>query len=183
MIISLNGGHRGEIYGSQGPIHNKDTLSRSDRTRKAPVHWTHDEEARFLQYLLTHKAQAGDTMSFKKSTFRGAADDIGQVFPNQRGGEKTANVCKTKWTNISTITIIHCQPQLTAFHGVMSLEQELWTHMGTFRRNMSSPTVKPFKTKGFSHFDTINQIMPHGPSTAKGMPPPLYLQLPLQIIP
>ncbi|KAG1893067.1 uncharacterized protein F5891DRAFT_1196881 [Suillus fuscotomentosus] len=32
----------------------------------------------------------------------------------------------------------------------------------------NSPAVKPFKTKGFSHFNTINQIMPHGPSAAKG---------------
>ncbi|KAG1874041.1 hypothetical protein C8R48DRAFT_769429 [Suillus tomentosus] len=98
---------------SQGLIQDKDMLPRSDRSRKAPAHWTHDEEARFLQYLLTHKAQAGDTMSFKKSTFQGAAADISQVFPNQHGGKKTANL---------HLLSLHL-PATPAAHNAMNLMQ------------------------------------------------------------
>ncbi|KAG1848378.1 hypothetical protein C8R48DRAFT_557279, partial [Suillus tomentosus] len=127
------------------------------------AHWTHDEEARFLQYLLTHKAQAGDTMSFKKSTFQGAAADISQVFHNQRGGEKTANVCKTKWTNLkaSYNTIINIK-KTSGFSwsnklgaGITDAHGDIWE-----KYVKNSPAAKPFKTKGFLHFNTIDQIMP-----------------------
>ncbi|KAG1759426.1 hypothetical protein EDD22DRAFT_738670, partial [Suillus occidentalis] len=72
----------------------------SGRTRKVPAYWTQDEEATLLQYLLSHKAEAGDTASFQKTTWHGAATHINAAFPNQRGGEKTTGVCKTKWTNL-----------------------------------------------------------------------------------
>ena len=88
---------------SQGLV---ESVPTSGRTRKVPAHWTQDEEATLLQYLLSHKAEAGDTASFQKTTWQGAADHINAAFPNQRGGEKTIGVCKTKWTNVSMITII-----------------------------------------------------------------------------
>ncbi|KAG1834487.1 hypothetical protein EV424DRAFT_1532215 [Suillus variegatus] len=151
------------LSNGSGPIQDKDTLPRSDRSRKAPVHWTHDEEARFLQYLLTHKVQAGDTMSFKKSTFQGAADDISQAFPNQRGGGKTANL-KASYNaiiNIKKTSGFSWSNELGA--GIMDAHGDIWE-----KYVKNSPAAKPFKTKGFSHFDTIDQIMPHGPSAAKG---------------
>ncbi|KAG2160043.1 uncharacterized protein EDB93DRAFT_1261280 [Suillus bovinus] len=156
---------------SQGPVNEKDMLSRSERTCKAPAHWTHEEEARFLQYLLTHKAQAGDTMSFKNTTFQAAADDINQSFPAQHGGAKTASVCKTKWTNLkdSYNAVINIK-KTSGFSwsdelgaGITDAHGDIWE-----KYVKNSPAAKLFKTKGFSHFNTIDQIMPQGPSTARG---------------
>ncbi|KAG2158004.1 uncharacterized protein EDB93DRAFT_1246498 [Suillus bovinus] len=147
----------------QGPVNEKDVLSRSERTHKAPVHWMHEEEARFLQYLLTHKAQAGDTMSFKKSTFQGAVDNINKVFSNQCEGTKTASLKSSYNTviNIKKTSGFSWSDELRA--GITDAHGDIWE-----KYVKNSPTAKPFKTKEFSYFNIINQIMHHGPSIARG---------------
>ncbi|KAG1890645.1 uncharacterized protein F5891DRAFT_986895 [Suillus fuscotomentosus] len=73
-----------------------------ERTRKIPAHWTIDEERAPIDYLSSNKSGAGDGLSFKMTTFQGAAEHIKKTFTHQRGGEKTTDSCKMKWGNLKS---------------------------------------------------------------------------------
>jgi hypothetical protein len=63
------------------------------------VHWTVEEEAILIDFLVAHKAEAGDGLNFKASFWTTAAEHMRPH--TKKGGIKTANKCKSKWTRVS----------------------------------------------------------------------------------
>lgn len=63
-----------------------------------PCSWTTEDETCFLDALFEIKAEAGDGMSFKMTSFNAVAllVDKGRV----KGGVKTGKACQNKWTTV-----------------------------------------------------------------------------------
>jgi hypothetical protein len=61
--------------------------------------WLDSDIEHFIDYLIEHKAQAGDNVNFKISVFRGAAIDMEDH--SSCGKAKDANCCKNKYRNVS----------------------------------------------------------------------------------
>ncbi|KAG2158080.1 uncharacterized protein EDB93DRAFT_1246566 [Suillus bovinus] len=69
--------------------------------RKPAASWTSDEEAVFVDFLLSQFSASGDG-NFKTLTLTAAANLLKERFPNASGAEKTASVCKTKWQSLKS---------------------------------------------------------------------------------
>ncbi|KAG1802340.1 hypothetical protein EV424DRAFT_1331516, partial [Suillus variegatus] len=132
---------------------------------KPAAHWTLEEETTLIQYLQQHTSTTGDATStnFKKSVFQGAVMYLKGNFPQQQGREKLWSTCQTKWANVSLI--------LSLINQILYIMWFLWSDMdgagitleyestwGSFVK--SHKAAKPFKNKGFLHFEIIHQMMP-----------------------
>jgi len=61
--------------------------------------WTSAEESAFVDFLVDHKAEAGDGGNFKTTTYQRV---VGHLAPlRQRGAIKTVKACRNKWTAVS----------------------------------------------------------------------------------
>jgi hypothetical protein len=63
------------------------------------AHWNTQEEAALIDYLLQHKAEAGDGGNFKSSGYNAAATHIAPLLT--QGPVKTGKMCKMKWALVS----------------------------------------------------------------------------------
>jgi hypothetical protein len=61
-------------------------------------HWTVDDELALINFLLDHKAEAGDGGSFKATTWNAAAVEM--LKHTTRGGIKVATKCKAKYVSV-----------------------------------------------------------------------------------
>jgi len=66
-----------------------------------PVHWNLPEEKAMIDYLVEHKASAGDGFTFKDATWTKVAEHLQPL--RTEGGVKTGKKCKEKWGRVSTI--------------------------------------------------------------------------------
>ena len=62
------------------------------------AHWPTSDEAALINFLVEHKAEAGDGFSFKGATWNAAA--VHMVAYTARGDPKTDHVCKNKWARV-----------------------------------------------------------------------------------
>ena len=83
------------------------TAAEKTNHRKVPVIWSDDEERALVLYLQEQAAGAGDGLNFLKKYFQGAAQHLTENFLMQRGGEKNASTCHTKWTNVRLSYLCH----------------------------------------------------------------------------
>ena len=58
-------------------------------------HWTDADELAFINFLLDHKAEAGDGGSFKANIWNAAAVEM--LKHTTKGGTKVAGKCKAKY--------------------------------------------------------------------------------------
>lgn len=63
------------------------------------IRYTPSEEKELLQFLLQHKAEAGDGKNFVGKTFTAAATYLGEKFPNVKP-PRTGAGCKSKYTTV-----------------------------------------------------------------------------------
>ena len=68
---------------------------------KAPVHWSAANETAFVDFLIAHKAEAGDGLNFKPSVWTAAAEHMRPL--TTKGGPKHAEKCKAKWGRVCHI--------------------------------------------------------------------------------
>jgi hypothetical protein len=74
-------------------------LGEQNRTmQKERAHWTSEDETALVACLLKHKPEAGDGVNFKGSTWSQVAKEMEEL--KTKGGEKTAESCKTKWSKV-----------------------------------------------------------------------------------
>ncbi|KAG2066797.1 hypothetical protein BDR04DRAFT_1106135 [Suillus decipiens] len=67
---------------------------------KAATHWELEEERQLISFLVTHKSEAGDTMSFKGSVFTDATIHLNRLYPTQKHAPTSQSSCKTKWHSL-----------------------------------------------------------------------------------
>ena len=68
---------------------------------KAPVHWSAANETAFIDFLIAHKAEAGNSLNFKPSVWTAAAEHMQLL--TTKGGPKHAEKCKAKWGRVHHI--------------------------------------------------------------------------------
>ena len=83
---------------SHGPIDPVE-LKKNQTKRKPAAFWTSEEEAVFIDFLLSQFSASGDGNP-KNPTFTAAASLLKERFPNASSAEKTASVCKNKWQSV-----------------------------------------------------------------------------------
>ena len=62
------------------------------------AHWPTSDEAALIDFLVEHKAEAGNGFSFKGATWQAAA--VHMAAYTVRGDPKTDRVCKNKWARV-----------------------------------------------------------------------------------
>ena len=68
--------------------------------------WTTTDEDELITFLVEHKAAAGDGGNFKKTTWTAASEHLKQF--TMKGGVKTAEACKSKWSRVRRFTFNIC---------------------------------------------------------------------------
>ncbi|KAG2746673.1 hypothetical protein P692DRAFT_201654651, partial [Suillus brevipes Sb2] len=124
--------------------------------------WSMAEETSFLEFLLQALPSSGNG-GFKLATFNQASAHLKTKHPNQRGAEKNGGVCKNKWTALKkayqSVIEIKCTSGFTWSDehgaGISDRKDDVWA-----RFTKSHPHAKPFMTKGFEHFEIMQQLMP-----------------------
>ncbi|KAG1825091.1 hypothetical protein EV424DRAFT_1345915 [Suillus variegatus] len=152
--------------GSSHSLRSRGTIeaaAASGTSRKAPAVWSKAEETAFLEFLLKALSSSGDG-GFKTTTFNQAATHLKEKFTQQRGAEKTGVVCKNKWTAFKkayhSVIEIKCTSGFTWSDehgvGIADRKDDVWA-----RFTKSHPHAKPFMSKGFDHFEIMEQLMPN----------------------
>jgi hypothetical protein len=78
----------------------------SSKVQKERSQWTSEDEKALVQFLLKHKSEAGDGANFKNTTWSQVAKEMDER--KTRGGEKTAEACKTKWIRVRNVEYFYC---------------------------------------------------------------------------
>ena len=63
--------------------------------------WSGKDEIQLINFLIEHKAEAGDSATFKDSIFRAASEHMEKTCT--KGGPKTFDRCHTKWGRVCDI--------------------------------------------------------------------------------
>ncbi|KAG2050459.1 hypothetical protein BDR06DRAFT_1023280 [Suillus hirtellus] len=151
---------------SSHPLRSRGTIeaaAASGTSHKAPAVWSKAEGTTFLEFLLKALPFSGDG-GFKTTTFNQAAIHLKEKFMQQRGAEKTGVVCKNKWTAFKkayhSVIEIKCTSGFTWSDehgaGIADRKDDVWA-----RFTKSHPHAKPFISKGFNHFEIMEQLMPN----------------------
>ena len=62
------------------------------------AHWSKEEEAALVDFLLSKETDKGECAMFNAQIFGEAAKHLKSL--HKRGAEKTARSCKTKWQHV-----------------------------------------------------------------------------------
>ncbi|KAI6015800.1 hypothetical protein PISMIDRAFT_43950, partial [Pisolithus microcarpus 441] len=150
---------------SQGPADLSDV--EKSNPRKIPAKWTEEEEHALVLFLQANAAAAGDGLNFSKRYFNSTSQHLKDKFPNQRGGEKTGNMCSSKWTSLQEeyFAVVDLKKALgltwTDENGAgMSSHDIVWKEYVKTHRHAAC-----FRNKGFHLFQLLEEMMP---SHAKG---------------
>jgi hypothetical protein len=74
----------------------------TDNPSKLPrCEWSEEDETRFIEFLVTKQAKAGDSATFKDSIFRAASEHMEET--RTKGGPKTFDRCRAKWSRVRDI--------------------------------------------------------------------------------
>jgi hypothetical protein len=82
------------------------------------THWTTEETSRLIEYLIIHRAEGGDGVNFKQTTFTGAADLLleppdGIAKENYVVNNRDWLSCKNKWNSVCVTTLPKLRPLIT----------------------------------------------------------------------
>ncbi|KAG2121296.1 hypothetical protein DEU56DRAFT_918224 [Suillus clintonianus] len=116
------------------------------------AHWTDEETTRLIQYLALHHAEGGDGINFKQATFAAAVAHLLEpleCIPKENhvaGNKRDWQSCKNKW--------------IMAFRRMRNSAQTLAKLMlrGGLHLRMHVPIRSPFATKGWKHFDNMDDL-------------------------
>ena len=64
------------------------------------VIWTQEDKTALINFLITHKSEAGDGVNFKPSVWTATVIHMQPV--STKGGPKHADKCKAKWGRVHT---------------------------------------------------------------------------------
>jgi hypothetical protein len=64
------------------------------------AHWSLNDETKLIEFLKERRAEAGDGMNFKGSTWSAAAAELKEH--TKTGGYKNPTACKNKWAKVRT---------------------------------------------------------------------------------
>ncbi|KAI6026576.1 hypothetical protein PISMIDRAFT_72389, partial [Pisolithus microcarpus 441] len=129
--------------------------------------WTPNDIDFLIDQVITHQAEGGDGMNFKKSFWQSlAASDL--LSNLEKGGPKTSSSCKEKWSHLKkTFEAINCLANSSGFAYLL----ELGANIGVENESVWTDYIKhhlaasPFRNKGWALYDKMKIVMP---SKSKG---------------
>jgi hypothetical protein len=68
--------------------------------------WTQDDEDQLIDFLLDHRAAAGDRGNFKEVTFQALSALLTPLVT--KGGPKTVRACQNKWNAVRWFFVLYC---------------------------------------------------------------------------
>ncbi|KAF7350044.1 hypothetical protein MVEN_01306100 [Mycena venus] len=155
------------------PPHNTSTQPSSgpimtiDASKKEKAAWTREDVVKFLDYLISQVATAGDRIHFQTKTYTAAARLLNES--RVRGAPKTAKGCLNKFNGLRKThkVIDHLVNHASGFTysekngtDIDDTSEAAWASY-----LISHPDAKPFCNKGWPYFDKMEQLVP---SQAKG---------------
>ncbi|KAG8221220.1 hypothetical protein J3R82DRAFT_1380 [Butyriboletus roseoflavus] len=135
--------------------------SQQSKPHKQAAHWT-DEETLALLDFLTGQPQ-GDGGNYKKMTWVVAESHMDTKFKTVKGGAKSTETCE-RWYQLmrNSYFAVVALKNASGFTysdkdgaGITLVQNDVWS-----RYIKSHKFAKPFKTKGFIHFDAVECLMP-----------------------
>ncbi|KAF8953420.1 hypothetical protein BDZ97DRAFT_1679534 [Flammula alnicola] len=125
------------------------------------AYWTANEELAFVDFLVAHKAEAGDGSNFKAATFQKAAKHLAPML--ERGAPKNAKSCGNKYCAFRKLyRVVRAIQSVSGWtwddetgttidiHTASSWDDYVRVH----------PEAKPFRNKGWPHFRKMETLMP-----------------------
>ncbi|KAJ7446166.1 hypothetical protein B0H11DRAFT_2248994 [Mycena galericulata] len=137
---------------------------------KNAANWTtHPEDlAHALQFLHDQRSRVGNGGNFDKTVFNEAAKHMADKWPPQAGGPKTADSIMGKWKEARKLHDYILQAKQKRYPGASG-----WTYTDELGFNVTDndrdawknfskahPHFKPFATRGWIHFKTVDEIIP-----------------------
>ncbi|KAJ7732370.1 hypothetical protein DFH07DRAFT_780974 [Mycena maculata] len=119
--------------------------------------WSHNDITVLLEYLVQHKAEAGDGCSFKATTFRGAVIAVNAI--RTKGGPKDHTSCATKYSSV-IMTMSGWAWDETKGVDVTSATQGTWDAFVA-----ANPLASRFRNRGWPYYHLFLPLMP---TKAKG---------------
>ena len=80
----------------------------SNKMPRQQSRWSDNETRSLIDFLLQHKAEAGDGANFKAATWNAAAAAMAKT-PTEKGIPKSATSCQSRWGRVSIF-----QPVITS---------------------------------------------------------------------
>lgn len=140
--------------------------------------WTPGDEDKLLDFLLEHRAAAGDGGNFKEATFQGISGLLTPLVT--KGGPKTVRACQNKWNSVRYhIPIIQlCVDSFLKLRRTFRVVQGIknvsgWTWSDETGASITPELesswaayvrihkdAKPFKHKGWRHLHKMELVMP-----------------------
>ncbi|KAH0825790.1 hypothetical protein J3R83DRAFT_8841 [Lanmaoa asiatica] len=138
------------------------------KTRKKVAHWTDGETVVLPDFLARELSKARNGKNFKKTTWMEAASHIALKFPVMKGAPKDTEACERRFQLIRdqyfTIVTLKNASSFTYLDkdgtGITLTQSDVWN-----RYIKSHKYVKPFRSEGFIHFDSVTHFIP---DTSKG---------------
>jgi hypothetical protein len=85
---------------SSPPHTDNDTNLSIERTPRCE--WVGVDEAKLIEFLIKNREEAGDSMTFKASTWNAAAEFVDTF--RTKGGRKSSAACSNKWNKVRRTT-------------------------------------------------------------------------------
>ncbi|KAJ6601683.1 hypothetical protein B0H10DRAFT_2196129 [Mycena sp. CBHHK59/15] len=138
--------------------------------RKEPADWASNPEdlTHVLDFLHEQRSRVGDGGNFDKTVMNEAAAHMASNWPPKKGGPKTAGSTATKWKVMRKLYEQILQAKQKAYPGALGWtytdelgfnvtddDQEAWSNFAK-----AHPHFKPFATRGWPHFTTVDEIVP-----------------------
>lgn len=79
---------------------NSDGASQASGGHEGNVQWSSADETALIEFLAANLDKAGDGFNFKPSVWTAAANHMQPIM--KKGGPKTSDKCKAKWTRVCT---------------------------------------------------------------------------------
>ncbi|KAF7372249.1 Myb-DNA-bind-3 domain-containing protein [Mycena venus] len=148
------------------PPHNTSTQPSSgpimtiDASKKEKAAWTHEDVVKFLDYLISQVATAGDGIHFQTKTYTAAARLLNES--RVRSAPKTAKGCLNKFNGLRKThqVIDHLVNHASGFTysekngaDIDDASEAAWASY-----LISHPDAKPFRNKGWPYFDKMEQL-------------------------
>ncbi|KAF8578310.1 hypothetical protein K439DRAFT_1243776, partial [Ramaria rubella] len=131
--------------------------------------WSEADEAAFIEYLVEHRADAGDGGGFKTNVWVGLADMLNKL-PTD-GLSKTASKCRSKWTRAHTVyTMVMQLKNLSGYkysdvNGIIvDPENSKWKEYCMYLQK--NPGAERFVGRAWPHYKAMSCFMP---SQARGV--------------
>ncbi|KAF8812912.1 hypothetical protein BYT27DRAFT_7085892 [Phlegmacium glaucopus] len=125
------------------------------------AYWTAPEELSLINFLIDHRAEAGDGANFKATTFQKAAKHLAPLL--EHGAPKNAKSCGNKYCAFRKLFhVIRVIQSISGWSWNDETGASIDVHTASSWDDYVKvhPEAKPFQNKGWPYFRKMETLMP-----------------------